>query len=501
MDLINELAYILSKKKSARFDSYLPANSKIRKLYDLVTQKEVLSDDVAAHEIYNTGKADKKYLMLKRNLIQKLSELVFMEDYVVPYEENYVNIQFRVERELNIAEKLILENVYHNPTKIIAKVEHMAEKYYLIDVQVSAAKKFRSVYALKGFPAETEKYDNKVKQLTKYQQYYNEAKGMWEVLYSKTKYTIAKIPEFIFEAYHYSEIIKQWLHEYDSPFMRLYFYKISSIKYDQQNDNQKFFETINSLNKLTQDYHFVKSQQLLLEINYAYALYYRNIRKVDIAEEYLHKCLELSDYRAFNKFQVQQLLFEVKIKQKKYTDAGEILYETFCVPQFELLDNYDKSAWAIREAYLYFIFKAHNYSELFKYLPNIDSSFELNSFLERTKKSSKDKFGYNIVLLIIRLLFMAKSNFSEIDNEGNNLLIYYHRYLKELNSYRTREFFKAVSKMGAKGFEKEIIEERKEILKSRLEKSEENVYDVFELIPYLDFLNMIPEFLSKEIKK
>ncbi|MCK4662621.1 MAG: hypothetical protein KAT68_07135 [Bacteroidales bacterium] len=500
MDLIKELAFVLSKKKPSEFDKYLPKNSKIRKLYDLVIIKGVKSDDEAAQLIYKSNKSDKKYLMLKRNLVQKLSELVFILDYAEAFEENYANIQFTVEKELNIAEKLLLENVYHNPTKTITKVEQTAEKYYLIDLQVIAAKKLRSVYSLKGFPVETYQYDEKVKILSKYRRYYNESRGMWEILYAKTKYTVAKIPEFVFEASRYTETIVHWIEEYDSPFLKLYLYRINLIKYNQLNEFDKVLENINKLKGLVEDFNFIKSKGILLEINYAYALYYRNIRQLEKAEQYLKICMEYCDYRAFNKFLIQQLNFDVKIKQEQYEEAGKILHEVYNVSQYQFLESYDKSAWAIREAYLYFIYVATDQVELFKYIRSYKDGFNLNSFLGKTKKSSKDKYGYNIMLLIIRLQLLAMKNFIEIDYEGSNLLIYYYRYLKTLNCIRTIIFFKALGKVAARGFDRLEMNEREQKMLNKYNEMGQKSYDIIELIPYEKFWQLITSYL-KQIKQ
>ena len=239
MDLINEFAYILSKNKPDEFNSVLPANSKIRKLYHLIISGEVKNDEEASKLIYNSTKADKKYLMLKRNLVQKLSELVYLHNYEAVDKDNYMNIHFQVEKELLIAEKLLLKNVYHNPTKIITKVEQTAEKYFFIDIQVSAARKFRSVYSLKGFPKETQAYDEKVKKLVKFQNYYNASRGMWEKLYSKTKYTPSRTNDIIKECQEAIQTIREWLKLYSSPFIKIYYYKIAILLNHQLNNQQQ----------------------------------------------------------------------------------------------------------------------------------------------------------------------------------------------------------------------------------------------------------------------
>ena len=135
---------------------------------------------------------------------------------------------------------------------------------------------------------------------------------------------------------------------------------------------------------------YVKSKSVLLEINYQYALYYRNVRNLTEAENYINKCLKYCDYRAFNKFQIQQLNFDIKIKQGKYKEAGNIFQDIYLVSQYEFLDENDKSAWAIREAYLFYIFSSLGDISSFKYLPNYSDGFSYSAFLERTKKSSKE---------------------------------------------------------------------------------------------------------------
>jgi len=497
MDLINELAYFLSQKLPKEFDTFLPRKSKIRRLYELVVDEGVKTDDNAALEIYNSAKADKKYLMLKRNLVQKLSDLVFLTDHVDIKDDNYAIIQFTVEKELSIAEKLLSENVYHNPAKIISKVELLAEKYYLIDLQVSAAQKFRSIYSLKGFPVETEQYDNKVKQLRRYQNYYSEAKGMWEMLYSKTKYTIAKIPEIAFEAAQFTEAIEPWIREYESPFLKLFYLRIQILKYEQQNNFDKLLLTINNFHILLKQYNYLQTKALFLELNQNYAKYYRYIGNIDIADFYIQECLQLSDYRAFNKFLVQEINFDICIKKGNYEDALLILNEVWNVSQFKLLSEYDLSAWYIREAYLYFTLLLIEDVNSISNLPVLCHGIDMNLFLENTKKSSKDKYGYNIQLLIIRLLLLFSKNPKNIDSEGNNLLIYYHRYLKEINSNRTKVFFKALSKIASQGFDMNYILEREDKMYEKLDELNFKSYDIFEIIPYEELWQMIKKYVRQ----
>lgn len=496
MDLINEFAFILSQNKTPEFDSVLPANSKIRKLYELITSGSVKNDEEASMAIYNLTKADKKYLMLKRNLVQKLSDLVYTHSYEKIDEENYTNTHFQVEKELLIAEKLLLKNVYHNPTKIISKVEQTAEKYFFIDIQVSAARKFRSLYSLKGFPKETTKYDEKVKRLVKFQNYYNASRGMWEKLYSKTKYSPSRSDDIISECKESIYKIEEWLEFYNSPFIRLYYYRIAILLNHQLNDQRQILEFIHKIDLLVAKYPFINTKSLKLDVSFYYARYYRDTKQLEKAELEIDKCLKLSDYRAFDRFLIQNLNFDIKIKRKHYQEALQILLEVHSVPQYQFLDNLDKATWTIHEAYLYIILFVNNDEESIALLPLFGKPKSLHFFLERSKRWSKDKYGYNITLLIVRVMLYKINDLKDVENEGNNMLVYYHRYLKDYNT-RTSIFFYQLAKAVLQGFSKDILESRKQKLQSQLKELESTAYDVFEMISYDFFWELFIKLSEK----
>lgn len=496
MDLINEFAYILSKNNSSDFNSVLPENSKIRKLYDLVISKEVRSDEEAAEHIYNSTKADKKYLMLKRNLVQKLSDLVYLQEYIDVEKDNYMNIKFQIEKELLIAEKLLLNNVYHNPTKIIAKAEQTAESYYFIDIQVAAARKFRSVYSLKGHPKETEEYDEKVKRLEIYQSYYNSSKGMWEKLYSKTKYTGSYSKDIVEECNSSIQKIASWLKEYDSPFIRLYYYKINILLNHQLRNQVEVLSSLNELEKLSENYPFIETKSFKLDLNYYFARYFRDIKQPDLAQNYIDACQQISDYRAFDKFLIQELNFDIQIKKGEYLKAAEIVKSVYSVTQYQFLNDYDKAKWTIFQAYLFFIAKATGQEDLIKYLPLFSKPKSLHSFLDKSKKWAKDKYGYNISLLIVRVLLYKINKLEDIDNEGNNMLVYYHRYLKDINS-RITIFFYQLAKTILQGCEEDVLKDRYVKLSKKLQECNLSYYDSFEIIPFETFWELIIKLCSK----
>jgi hypothetical protein len=140
MDLLLELAFILSKYPLKSLDQILPKDSKMRRLFDAVSKGVIQSEEEAAHFLYETSPSDKRYLMLKRNLINKLFELLLSSDLEVEKKIrkskrkdifNQEETKFLANQYLIIADKLLIQNVYHNAEKIIERVRQKAKAYHL----------------------------------------------------------------------------------------------------------------------------------------------------------------------------------------------------------------------------------------------------------------------------------------------------------------------------------------------------------------------------------
>jgi hypothetical protein len=490
MELIKELHFVLTQQQAAVLEKIIPASSKLRLLYQLIVDHEVNNDEEAALRIYNSSRIDKKYLMLKRSLVHKLSDLVFKLSGSDSLLSNYETIRLIVAKELLIAEKMLNENVYHNPSKIIAKAEQLANQYFLIDLQLEAAIKLRSVYALKGYPAETALYQDKVNHLQVINQQLTDAKGFWDIIYSKTKFSNAKTQTLFVEAQSYHAKIEGWLKNNFNPYLKLYAIRIGLIANHQNNNFNSVFHLLTNYQLLLENYPFLAGKQTVLDLHHQFALYYRNVKQLEQALDQVNKCLQLSLYQAFNRFLIQEIHFDILLKMEAYHEALLLLNEVMLQAQFPFLDPYDKSVWALREAYLYFIFYATHKESPIQQLTNFAHGIDINRFLDQTKKSAKDKYGHNISLQLLLI-----KDPKRIEYEGNNLMVYFHRYMKALPDQRTLLFFKSLSKLAAQGFLPEQVKQTEENLLKELHQLDTH-YDTNELIPYPVFWQLTKQLIQ-----
>lgn len=499
MDLLTELAFVLKQHQANIADQVLPKKSKLKRLYVAVAAGKVTNDEEAAQLIYRSTPKDKKFLMLKKNLISRLVELVLEIDTNKSYQNNYLHIEFMCNQKLAITEKLLQQNVYHNAEKIINKVQSQAEKYHLISVQLRAARQLRTIYALKGFPNETIAFDRMVGILSIHEDFESRANGFWQIMQSKVKFFISYMPPHIEDAKKYAKQIATWLQRFPSPFMQMYFLRIQIVWQLQSGALEEWRQSIEQLEQLPKDYPFLRTVSLDLETNLEWVRYYRATDELTLAHFYLDRCLNLSDYQAFNKFEVVGYAFDLYLKQEKYEEAGIFLREVYRTKQFENLDPIDISIWGIRSLYLQFIFKILGKGgKIKKYVKHFENQKAISNFLHVRQPVSKDKRGYNLHLVILRLLFQTLYSNEDSASEGNKMMVYFQRHLKPLENHRTGIFYKSLARIAASGYEERYTQKRSTLFYERMPNAHNGQqYDQCELIPYERFWEWILNIVTK----
>lgn len=474
MDLLNELVFILSKNDSLHgITSKLPArgSSKSRMLYDAIIQEKVATDAEAAQLVYGTSSKDKKYLMLKRSLVNKLSQAIYEMSHAENETENYIDIAFECRQKLSIAERLLKQNVFHNAEKIIKKTLDTAIQYQLNEVELDGRKLLRMIYSLNGNVKKLEESTQIIDRLYQEITQQTQAEGFVQMLKAKLLYSIARTVDIETYAENALEKLESWQLENKNIFLEKYRHILLIYKLRMSTTPDIHAEAAENLIQFL-------NENTSLQTRTSQVLAHTEATRAELAmgnftraKEHIDQALELSDYRSFEKFELQTLHFEYFLKQQKYEDAGKLILEVLQAPQFEFVYAQDQAAWHIRQAYLYYALLNEGKTELIdQYTPSFAKNFSYNDFSQKAKAVQKDKQGYNISFLLISLLFVAEKGVNTIDYEGASLKIYYHRHLKEMRDVRTQYFFKWCYQLATRNFqhadkctESYILDQLKEI--------------------------------------
>jgi hypothetical protein len=483
MDLIRELAFLILLNPPRSLDDHIPEGSKMRMLFDAVEKQQVLNDEEAAQLVYDCNRQDKRYLMLKRNLIKKLTELVLIADHTDVNKNNFVSIKFELEKNLTIARKLLLQNVYHNADKMAKKAYKSAQKFHLLDIQLDALKTLRSIYSLKGFPKETGEYLEQVRTVREELILEERLLGSLELLKSKIKFSVASSYQMAKEVLNELKEITNDAQLSALPFAKLYCLQIQSICAAQQLRWDDMYDILQQIENHLEKFPHLITETLQTDLKVVYIRYFKATGQFTSAADQIEKALDITRYKAFNKFEIQFENLDVALKTGNIDLATALLKEVKNVPQFDQLDTKDTGGWFIQEAYLYWLLCLNQREDLLQSLyGSSDYKLSLTVLQEQTKDAVKDKLGFNIRFIIVKSLLQHVFGEQDFEYEGNSLRMYYTRYLKNEYFKRTSFFVKQFYKVLQSDFDSDIIQQAKEEFNKNIES--QPCYDPVELIPY-----------------
>jgi len=498
MDLLSELVFIIMQRPPKHVDALLSPSSKMRQFFNLLQHGKASTDEEAAKHIYNSLPKDKRYLMLKRNLVNKLTEIVLDTEYFD--RGNIHSIKFECEKELTVSMKLLLQNVFHTAERIIQRIKVLAQQYHLTDIEIKCLQQERTIASLKGQWSEVKIINDRIDELSVLNNRIIQSSGWLELATSRIRCFISKSSALEEEAKSYANTIEGWVEQTPNSILQYNHTYLRIIQLIQTNKTIQIRNSINELCTLLEANPQLKTIAAKIDYYFYTAICSRMEGNLNEARSAIEICLELTDYKAFNRFAVQVLHFDLLCKEKRYEQAAEVFLEVKSQPQYELINTPDKVSWEIRKAYLYYAFLAESPELIGKYIPEYARKVDINTLSNNSKFISKDKQGLNLMLSTIRVLLFMEIHPDELHNEGENLRIYYYRHLKTENCERTKVFTRALYKLIMGNLNQAELNRGVQDFSTRLkELSKIKMYDNPELIDYENLGVMITKRLQRRL--
>lgn len=445
MDLLAELVFIIMQRPPKHLDKLLSPNSKMRQFFNLLLHVKASTDEEAAMHIYGSSPKDKRYLMLKRNLANKLTDIVLETEYFD--RGNVHSIKFECEKELTVAMKLLLQNVFHTSEKILQRIKVLAQQYHLTEIEISCLLQERSIASLKGQWSEVSLLNTRIEAISDLHRKINLSTGWLELVLSRTRYLISKSSALEEEAKSYADALEDWIAQSPNIFLQRNLLHLRINQHLQTNQTRLIRKSIMELGRFLEANLQMKTTTATIDYHIYLATCARMEGNLVEFRKAIEVCLDLTEYKAFNRFATQVLHFDLLCKEKQYEKAGEVILEVKRQPQYELIYTPDKVAWELRKAYLYYAFLSEKPEFISKFMPEYARKVDINSLSNNSKYISKDKQGLNLMLSIIRVLLLMEVHLDEQHHEGENLRIYYYRHLKMENCERTKIFTRALYKL------------------------------------------------------
>lgn len=462
-------------------DAFLDnANNLYQKLFKGIAEGSFNTDEDAAMALYQTTASDKKYLMLKSRLKERLVNTLFFLNHKRIQDSPYQKAVYQCNKNYFCAKILVTHGARTSAISLAKSTLTLALHFDLNEIVLLCARMLRHHYAMMGLIREFNHFDKLADTSLRLVKSESKAEFMYESLLSQVARSKAYKSELADLAKDYFYQSKE-LSKYQQSFhVQLLHYRIGLLYY-QVIRNYRF--TLNLCNHL----------QAFLQKNHRYKL---ASREGEIALLKMVCCLYLKDYKhgklnaeealnfyskgSNNWFVVLENYFLLAMHAAKYKQAAEIYEWATSHQRFQYLSEEKSEEWKIFEAYLHYVMPGKMKGKEFKIL----------KFINEVPIYSKDKAGLYPSILIAQLLYMIdRGDEDNIEKKIESLRVFGSRYLSGRKSVRTSIFIKMLRQIVNCHYKPERIKVKaaalyKKLISADARQQVEN--ETTEIIPYED---------------
>ncbi len=483
-------------QSSPMWDTLLPPDTKMARLFLLVQANADLTEAEAAQELYGSTDALGRLRSLKSKTKERLLGAIFLlEPNEVGFSDRqqaYCECQRRWATALALLHKKA-------PAVAVEQLEIMlrhAEHFEFTELAMSAAFHLRHYYGI--LMGDVEKYRYYRRLYRQYQALWsleNEAEELYGDITSLMAATRASQQDIALTAQSYTQRIEPHLRIHTSFRLHLNGRLLQMLAYSSRND----YHTVANLCEDALSFFRSKPYQSQLPLQIFYyqlvvcCVQLRNFgRGQQVLREHGHLYLP----GTINWYKVQELYFLLATHTQHYDEAFDTCATVLQNAELAQQPPYIREAWKIYEAYAQLLAHARRADRI----PN--PTFRIGKFLNEVPTFSKDLRGKNIPILIAQLLFyIQQKRYDAAIDRVEALRKYTDRYVRKNERFRSNCFLKMLVQIPQVAFHREAAARKAEPYLKRLAQVPVEVanqpYEV-EIIPYEDLWEMTLDLLPKE---
>ena len=490
MEELKSLIDIISRNKVKQIEIIsgdMSSNFNWQKLYYGIVNEQFLCDEDAEDFFYRDQKNKSKYFKrLKRNLKERLLNTLFFIDINQPSFTDLQKAYYSSYK--NVAAVKILLGRYgrRHAIPLAEKTLSIAIKYEFTEIALSLSKDLRVHYSnIIGNRKKADYYNTFVKEQTRLYLAELQAEEYYSDLIINYTNSKAAKPEIVKIANEYCNRLLPLMQDNDSFRFKFLSYLVFTLKFELEND---YLGTL-KISREAIEYFDNKSLPTPPSIlwNFLLKILQCNIVLKDYneAEVVSRKCLTLQQVGSTNWFGSLNYTIILHFHSNKLDKAFDAYIKAQNNPNYKKLPPSYLEPWRIHEAFIFYFIRigkidVSNQKKL--------KTFRINKFLNEMPTYSKDKYGINITILILHVLFLLlDGRYGEIIDRMESLNTYTHRYLRKDHTFRSNCFIKMLLQLPAASFHKEAVVRKAKKYKDKLESvplEEANQSVEIEIVPY-----------------
>ena len=292
-------------------------------------------------------------------------------------------------------------------------------------------------------------------------------------------------PELARVAKEYSDELRDLINSNNSFRLNFLAYLVFTLRYELENDYVNTLKICKEAIFYFENKNHPPPNSIFWHFSLKILQSHIKLKNYKLGEEASRQCIDFPQKESSNWFGSLNYTIILRFHAKQFEKAFETFLLAIQNNNFSKLPPSLIEPWKIHEAFIFYFIRTGK-------IENTDSkklkSFRINKFLNEVPTYSKDKYGTNITILILHVLFLLlDGRYGEIIDRMESLKTYTHRYLRKDHTFRSNCFIKMLLQLPAASFHKEGVIRKAKKYKDKLESvplEKANQSVEIEIVPY-----------------
>jgi len=457
MESLQELVKLVTQKRIKKIELFDESSrnksSNYFKLFEGIHSSRYQTDEEAAADIYQCSASEKKYLILKTRLKQKLLNTLFFLD-VEPSESisEHDALGYEMRKSMFQAQVLLINGMHEVGVMLLEKLLRRVQELKISEVEWETAEMLRQHYAEQG----------KYKTFLQYKQIAEDAKSrtlsekemqtLYEDLnihHKRLRHQKTKLMEYAKNIHTKAEVI---LDKHDTKLLKYYYLKIKNLFHVIHDEHNEALRTIEEQMDYLGTYPTFKTKHQLEFLTLNKGQIFLHQKDFQEGEDFSKKQQHIEE-GTNTWFTFQENRFLLAMHSSQFLKAGELFQQALGQNTFRLLPEKSKQRWFHFQAYLHYIYKSDKMKELRTLTQNSKIPFKLGEYFNILPKYSKANAGINTSILTAQVLFLLERlDVDESVRRIEMLQNYTRHYPKKDGHYRREIFIKMLKELYQQDF-------------------------------------------------